>query len=595
MAHRLWILLVLGLPALSLPLPCLAAPNRDTRAFQALLTEEWDYTMEQAPDWASQLGDRRWNARWPDLSLAAFASRQAHGSNTLRRLQGIRRDRLAPADQLNFDLLEYETRLGLEDYGHGWHLFALNQREGIQTVSDMADALRFATVQDYEDWVGRLQRFGPYLDQTIALLREGIRRGRVQPKVTMQRVPGQIAKQLTATPEASPFYKPFTHFPAAIPAADRARLAAAGRAAVAAEVLPAYGRLSAFFTNEYLPACLDGVGAWQVPGGAEAYAFLCRKFTTTDLTPQAIHDLGQSEVKRIAAAMQGIMDKVGFRGTRAEFFQFLRTDPRFYCRTPEELLQTYRAVAKQVDPLLVKISRRIPRAPYGVEPIPDAIAPDTTTAYYRVLAADGSRAGSYFVNLYKPETRPKWEMMALTLHEACPGHHFQFAVAFEQGELPPFRRYGGERAYTAYIEGWALYAESLGDDMGLYEDPYAKFGQLTYEMWRAVRLVVDTGIHHLRWSRQQAIDFFLAHAAKSELDVINEVDRYISWPGQALAYKVGEIKMQALRAKATRALGDRFDLRDFNDTVLQTGAVPLHIVERTVDAWIAAQQAGKAR
>ena len=562
------------------------AANKDTKALHAFLAAEWEYTMEQSPDWASQLGDRRWNDRWPDISLGAIEARHAHNVDALARLKKINRAKLPPADQLNYDLFEYETQLALDEFPHRWFLIPLNQREGIQTADDIADALRFETVKDYEDWIGRLSRVDTYVAQTVALMRAGIREKRVQPKITMQRLPAQIDKQLTATPEASPFYKPFTNFPAGISAADRTRLAASARSAIAAQVLPAYQRLKTFFTNEYLPACFDGVGTWQAPGGAEAYSFFCRKFTTTPLTPQQIHDLGQSEVKRITGEMQQVMSKVGFKGTRQEFFKFLRTDPRFYCKSANELLTTYRAVSKRIDPMLVKISKNIPRAPYGVEAIPDKIAPDTTTAYYRPLAADGSRAGSYFVNLFKPETRPKYEMMALSLHEACPGHHFQFAVAFEQGELPAFRRYGGERSYTAYIEGWALYAESLGDDMGLYDDPYDKFGQLTYEMWRAVRLVVDTGIHHLRWSRQQAIDFFLAHAAKSELDVVNEVDRYISWPGQALAYKIGELKIQELRARATQALGYRFDLREFNDVVLATGAVPLHIVERTVDEWV---------
>jgi uncharacterized protein (DUF885 family) len=562
------------------------ATNKDTRAFQAFLAAEWNYTMEQSPTWASSLGDRRWNDRWEDASLAAIDRRHAHDQDTLAKLKKMDRKKLSPADQLSYDLYTYETELSVEEYAHRGFLIPLNQREGIQTADELADALRFETVKDYEDWLSRLRRFGALMDQTIALMRQGARERRVQPKITMQRVPAQIDKQLTATPEASPFFKPFTNFHASISAADRARLAASAKEAVATSVLPAYRRLKEFFTGEYLPACFDEVGAWQFPDGTNTYAFLARKFTTTKLTPQEIHDIGLAEVKRITAEMQHVMDQVGFKGTRQEFFQRLRSDPKFYCKDADELLTTYRAVAKRIDPLLVKISKNIPRAPYGVEPIPDKIAPDTTAAYYRVLAADGSRAGSYFVNLYKPEARPKYEMMALSLHEAVPGHHFQFAVAFEQGALPEFRRYGGERSYTAYIEGWALYAESLGDDMGLYDDPYSKFGQLTYEMWRAVRLVVDTGLHHLHWTRQQAIDYFLAHAAKTELDVINEIDRYISWPGQALAYKIGELKIKELRARATKDLGARFDLREFNDTVLKIGAVPLPIVERVIGEWI---------
>ena len=350
---------------------------------------------------------------------------------------------------------------------------------------------------------------------------------------------------------------------------------------------PAFARFREFLDREYLPASYDEVGWWQTSSGLEGYAYLARSYTTTQLTPQEIHDVGLREVARLRAEMEQIKSQVGFNGTLKDFFVHLRTDPRFFYESGDQLLQAYRALSKRVDPELIKVIGTLPRMPYGVMPIPETIAPNTTTAYASYGAPDGSRPAYYFVNLYKPETRPTWEMLALTLHEAVPGHCLQGSIAQEQGDLPEFRRHAG---FTAYVEGWALYAESLGDEMGLYrDDAYAKFGQLTYQMWRAVRLVVDTGIHAMKWDRARAIGYFMDNAAKTELDVTNEVDRYISWPGQALAYKVGELTIWELRRRAEQRLGPRFDLRAFNDLVLQTGAVPLDILEQQVDAWVAKQ------
>lgn len=564
--------------------------DRSTVALHKLFDEDWDYQMEQHPTTASVLGDRRWNTVWDDSSIAAFEKRQEHRLGVQGQLKKIDRQKLSSADQLNYDLFLKELGNDIEEFKFRTYLLPINQRGGIQSADELAELLRYQTVKDYEDWVARLRTFPKLMEQTIALMREGARERIIWPKVVLDRVPSQIEKQIIENPQESPFYKAFKEFPVDISAADRERLAQSAREAITSAIVPSFRQLKQFFVGEYLPAAFDKVGAWQLPNGAEYYAFEARKYTTTNMTPQEIHQKGLSEVARIRAEMQGIMDKVGFKGTLKEFFQKLRTDPQFYYKTPEELLNAYRAMAKRIDPNLVKVFKTLPRMPYGVVPISDKSAPDTTTAYYNRPAGDGSRAGLYYVNLYKPETRPKYEMMALSLHESVPGHHLQIALAQELGEVPNFRRYGD--GYTAFVEGWGLYAESLGEEMGLYDDPYSKFGQLTYEMWRAVRLVVDTGMHDMKWERQKAIDYFLDNAAKSENDIINEIDRYITDPGQALAYKIGELKIKELRARATRELGASFDVREFHDVVLLSGAVPLDVLERNVDAWIAKKKQG---
>jgi uncharacterized protein (DUF885 family) len=558
--------------------------NTAARSLQKLLDEEWEWTMRENPTWASTLGDRRYNDRWEDVSLENVARGQEHRVEMQKRLQSIERSKLSEADRLNYDLFRKDLENDIEAYKFRLYLLPVTQRGGIQTSDELTELLRFQTVKDYEDWIARMRALPEYMGQTIALMREGVRAKILFPKVVEQRVSAQIDKQLVSRAEESTFYKPFKSFPEDIPAAERERLAQSAREAVTRNVLPSFRQLKEYFDKEYLPASFDRVGVWQWPDGANAYAFLAHRYTTTTLTPEQIHEKGLSEVARIRAEMQRVMNEVGFKGTLKEFFKKLRTDEQFYYKRPEDLLEAYRATAKRIDPNLVKVFKTLPRAPYGVIPIPDAIAPDTTTAYYQPLAADGSRPGYYYVNLYKPETRPKWEMMALSLHESVPGHHLQIARAAELGELPKFRRYGG--GYTAYVEGWGLYAESLGEEMGLYDDPYSKFGQLTYEMWRAVRLVVDTGMHYYKWDRQKAIDYFMDNAAKTELDVTNEIDRYITDPGQALAYKIGELKIKELRARSHAALGDRFDVREFHDVVLGSGAVPLDVLERNVDEWV---------
>lgn len=552
-----------------------------------LFEREWDAWMRRYPTWASSLGDRRFNDRWDDLSMEALEGWHRHLACVIEELDAFDADLLTSEDTLNRDLLRLHYANGIEEHRRGLYCLALDQRDGPQTAAELARRMNLRTVGDYQDWVARLRSFPAYLAQVQALLEEGIRRRIVHPRVIMERVPRQIDAHIVADPEDSAFYEPFAHVPASIPAPDRNELAAAARDAISHRIVPAFSRFREFFLDAYLPACFPEVGIWQLPGGDDTYRFLVRMATTRDLTPDEVHEIGREEVAGILAEMQDVMRTTGFEGSLTEFFAFLRNDPRFYYAGAEELLTAYRALCKRIDPCLVRLFGTLPRMPYGVEPVPDAIAPDTTTAYYGRPAADGSRAGTYFVNLYRPETRPRYEMLPLSLHEAVPGHHLQISLAMEQRALPTFRRH---LAHHAYTEGWALYAERLGEDMGLYEDAYDRFGRLGFAMWRAARLVIDTGIHWKRWSREQAITFLRDHTPKAELDIVNEVDRYIAWPGQALSYAIGEITMRTLRQTAQDTLGERFDIRGFHDAILRTGAVPLDILSRHIQEWIAAQR-----
>ena len=566
------------------------AQSTEAEKLNALFARDWEWTLETYPTFASFLGDKRYNSRWGDESLKAMEARNQHSIETLASLKQIDRTNLSVADRVNYDLFRDSFETSVQYHQTRLYLLPISQRGGIQTADELADQINFQTVKDYEDWIARLNAFPVYMDQTLALLREGKANGMLWSKQVLTRVPAQLDNQIVDDAEKSPFYSPFRKPATGISEADIARLRGAARTAIQNNVVPSFKKLKVYFEGEYLPASYPQAGIWQMKGGDKIYEFLARFHTTTKLTPQQIHEKGLSEVARIRAEMEKVKTQVGFTGTLHEFFAYLRSDPKFFYKTPDELLNAYRSIAKRIDPETTKVFRTFPRTPYGVIPIPDKIAPDTTTAYYNQPAADGSRPGYFYVNLYKPETRPKWEMMALSIHEAVPGHHFQLALQQEMGEMPNFRKYGG---YTAFIEGWGLYAESLGEEMGLYSDPYDKFGQLTYEMWRAVRLVVDTGMHYYKWDRQKAIDYFKDNAAKTDQDIVNEIDRYISDPGQALAYKIGELKIKELRARSRAALGAKFDLKAFHDVVLLTGAVPLGVLEKNVDESIAKEKGGK--
>jgi prolyl oligopeptidase len=557
-----------------------------TADFSTLLDEHWEWTLVNSPVRASMMGDRRFNQDWGDRSISAIEKRHMETRDFLRRVYAIDRSALSAEDQLNYELFRRQLQDEVDEHQFNAFLMPFQHQGGIQTLDTLANRLRFTTVQDYEDWIARLGKIDELIDQTIDLADAGRKAGLMPPAILMQRMPEQISAQVVEFAADSPFFRPFAELPESFAAADRERLRAEATGTIEDTVIPAYRELDKYFNDEYLPAATESIGLSQLPNGSAWYEHQARSYTTTRLTPDEIHRIGLDEVKRIRDEMMAIIREVEFDGSFQDFLEYLRTDPQFYFETPEELYQEYLATSKRIDPELVKLFGKLPRMPYGVKPIPDSVAPNTTTAYYNRPAADGSRAGIYYVNLYMPEVRPKYEIEVLSVHEAMPGHHLQIALQQELGDLPMFRRFMG---FTAFVEGWGLYSERLGYDLGLYTDPYSRFGQLTYDMWRAVRLVVDTGMHYKGWTRQQAIDFFKDNAAKTEHDIVNEIDRYIAWPGQALAYKIGQLKILTLRERAEIELGDRFDIRAFHDELLGAGALPLDLLELRMDTWMATQ------
>ena len=556
--------------------------------FAALLDEHWEAHMANNPVEASMNGDRRFNDQWSDQSSEAIEKRHLQTRDFLRRAYAIDRSALPEDQQLNYELFRRQLQDAVDEHRFNGFLMPFSHRGGIQTLHNMTNRLRFETVKDYDDWLARLGNIEELIEQSIDLAEKGRKAGVIPPRILMERVPDQLALQVVDYASESPFFGVFDNIPESFSAADRERIRAEATETLEDSVLPAYKKLDRYFNQKYLPAARDSVGLSTLPNGNAWYEYLTRSFTTTRMTPDDIHRLGLEEVKRIRDEMIEIIQEVEFDGSFQDFLVYLRTDPQFYYDNPDDLYEAYLATCKRIDPELVRLFGQLPRMPYGVKPIPDSIAPDTTTAYYSRPAADGSRAGIYWVNLYRPEVRPKYEIEVLSVHEAMPGHHLQIALQQELGDMPNFRRFLG---FTAFVEGWGLYSERLGYDLGLYKDPYSRFGQLTYDMWRAVRLVVDTGMHYKGWTRQQAIDFFKDNAAKAEHDIVNEIDRYIGNPGQALAYKIGQLKILALRARAERQLGEDFDIRAFHDELLGAGALPLDLLEQRMDKWLARQRA----
>jgi uncharacterized protein (DUF885 family) len=558
------------------------SPDADLRA---LFDEAWAFRLAEDPLFATSAGEHRYDDRLPSATRADWNRRADFARRMLARLAAIDRGSLAPSDRVSYDMLSRQLSDTIADVEFGAWRIPLNADSGFHTdFADLPDNAPFQTVHDYENYIARLRAFPRWVDEEIAAMREGLKAGFTLPRVVLAGIDVTMATHVVASPEKSVFFAPFRHFPVGVPDAERARLTDAGRAAIMDGAVAGYRALADFMKREYVPGARATVAASSLPRGREYYAHLVKSYTTLDVTPDEVYEIGRREVARIHAEMEEVVRKTGFEGNFAAFLNFLRSDKRFYANTPEELLDRAAFIAKSMDGKLPSLFGRLPRLPYGVEPVPAHLAPKYTGGRYVPAPIGGTRAGTYWVNTYALDTRPFYTLESLTLHEAVPGHHLQIALQQELTGLPEFRRFASE---GAFVEGWALYAERLGLEAGFYKDPYSDFGRLTYEMWRACRLVVDTGLHAKGWSRAEALEYLENNTALSLHEVQTETDRYISWPAQALCYKMGELKIRALRREAEEALGDRFDVRAFHDAVLENGAVPLSVLEDQVRAWIA--------
>ena len=562
-------------------------PHPDQKKFKEFLDENWQDSMEKSPLFASLLGDKRYDDKVSSNSIEEFFTEKEYESYVLDVLSQINPNNLNEEDQLNYRLLKSDYEISLEGREYPGYYMRLNQRGGVQDYYLYGNRLNFTDLQSYKNWFERVKGYTQNVRNSLEINKEGLKLGYTQPKLVVRGVSAQIGAMLERDLDDHPYYKIFKDVENVASVEEATKLQNEVKDYIKNVLNPAYKELYDFLVNEYLPQSRDSIGISDVPNGKEWYEYLARYHTTTDLTPDEIHEIGLKEVAKIRAEMEKIIAISDWDGDKSDFnsfLEYLRTDSRFYYETGEELLQAYRAMSKEIDAYMPTLFNKLPRAPYGVIPIPMESAPFTTTAYYNAPSA--GRPGYYYANLYMPEVRPKYEIPVLSVHEAVPGHHHQISLAQEMDNVPNFRKY---LSITAFVEGWGLYSEQLGESMGIYDDPYDKFGQLTYDMWRAVRLVVDTGMHYKGWSREDAVNLFLENTAKTEQDINNEVDRYIAWPGQALAYKIGQLKIMELRDKSKEALGDDFDIKDFHDHILSFGSIPLNILEEKVDEFIEAK------
>lgn len=566
--------------------PTLAQNEHDH--LMQLIQKEWAFRMKEFPMAASGNGIHQYDDQLPEVSLKASKRRSAFWQNILNQLETIDPQALSEENRINYEFFKFVLEDDVAGVRFEDYLVPINSEGSFHSsLFFMINNMLFDRVKDYENYISRLRKFKTYAQQNMDMMRLGIKKGKTVPRVVLKGFEATIDPYIVTDPAKSQFYKPFEQMPPTIPAKEQARLRQAGKDAIQESILPAYKAFRKFLVEQYRPQAARTIAVSEWPDGQAYYQQRIHFFTTLPMTPGEVFETGQQEVKRIAAEMQTIIDSLHFEGSFADFIAFLRTDPQFYAKTPEALLQEACFIAKEIDGKLPMLFDQLPRLPYGVAPVPDAIAPKYTGGRYVAGSAKNHKAGTYWVNTYQLDSRPLYVLPALTLHEAVPGHHLQHALAEELTDMPEFRRH---TYLSAYGEGWGLYAEFLGKEMHVYKTPYEDFGRLTYEMWRACRLVVDVGMHAKGWSREKAVDFLASHTALSLHEVNTEIDRYIGWPGQAVAYKIGEMKIRELRKKAEAALGDKFDVRVFHRVVLSNGSVPLFVLEDLVNRYIQAEE-----
>ena len=554
----------------------------ENQKFLDFLEADWEKTLTNNPLFATYTGDKRFNDKINPNTIDQFEKDRLSDFESLKKLNSIDYDKLNPDNKLNYNLKKFDIESDLNLSQFPIYYLRLNQRGGIQSFYETGNRLVYQSKKDYYDWLNRLNQFSENILNFLEINKQGLQNGYTQPKLVTQGVISQIDAIINSDINSNPYLKVFIDADETLLSQnEKLELINDAKELIINKINPAYIKLNNFLKNDYLVNSRDTIGIKDIPDGKKYYEQLAKHYTTTDLTPDEIHEIGLREIQRIRAEMEEIIDSVNWDGDFESFLNYLRTSPRFYYDNPDDLFDAYLIMSKTIDPLLPKLFNVFPRAPYGVIPIPAESAPFTTTAYYN--SPSPGRPGYFYANLYKPDSRPKYEIPVLTVHEAVPGHHFQISLAQELENVPTFRKYQG---ITAFVEGWGLYSEELGEYINLYDDPYDKFGQLTYDMWRAIRLVVDTGMHYKDWTRDDAINLFIENSAKSILDIENEVDRYIAWPGQALAYKIGQLKILELRSKAEKELGEKYDIKDFHDEVLKRGSLPLDLLEYYIDEWI---------